>query len=93
MGSVAPCVAGVGVWFVSLSAGMENTTSKCETVALSWTRVDCTLQVREELLPQVGECKYLELVALEWGLDQQMTGLTEPEGEAPVCDPTTTCGP
>lgn len=89
MGSVAPCVAGAGVRFVSLSAAV----SKSETVALSWTRVDCTLQVREELLPQVGECKYLELIALEWGLDQQMTGLTEPDGEAPVGDPTIDRGP
>lgn len=93
VGSVAPCGAGAGVRFVSLWAGMENTASKSETVALSWTRVDCTLQVREELLPQVGECKYLELVALEWGVDQQMDGLTGPGGEAPVCHPTIDRGP
>uniref|UniRef100_A0A3B3S8K7 Reverse transcriptase domain-containing protein n=1 Tax=Paramormyrops kingsleyae TaxID=1676925 RepID=A0A3B3S8K7_9TELE len=41
------------------AAGMRISTSKSETMVLSRKRVDCPLQVREDVLPQVEEFKYL----------------------------------
>ncbi len=41
------------------AAGMRISISKSETMDLSRKRVDCPLWVREELLPQVEEFKYL----------------------------------
>ena len=40
-------------------AGMRISTSKSETMVLSWKRVGCSLQVVSEVLPQVEELKYL----------------------------------
>ena len=41
------------------AAGMRISTSKSETMVLSWKRVECPLRVRNEILPQVEEFKYL----------------------------------
>ncbi|MDF4304923.1 reverse transcriptase domain-containing protein, partial [Vibrio parahaemolyticus] len=41
------------------AAGMRISTSKSEAMVLSRKRVDCPLQVRGEVLPQVEEFKYL----------------------------------
>ena len=38
---------------------MRISTSKSAAMFLSWKRMDCPLQVGEELLPQVKELKYL----------------------------------
>lgn len=40
-------------------AGMKIRTSKSATTALSRERVECPLWVRDEVLPQVKELKYL----------------------------------
>ena len=41
------------------AAGMRISTSKSETMVLSWKRVECPLRVGNEILPQVEEFKYL----------------------------------
>ncbi|TWW71179.1 hypothetical protein D4764_17G0006620 [Takifugu flavidus] len=37
------------------AAGMKISTSKSETMVLNWKKVECLLQVKEEILPQVEE--------------------------------------
>ena len=48
-------------WFAAEweAAGMKISTSKSETMVLSRKRVECPLRVRNEILPQVEEFKYL----------------------------------
>ncbi|KAK0155726.1 Retrovirus-related Pol polyprotein from type-1 retrotransposable element R2 [Merluccius polli] len=41
------------------AAGMRISTSKSESMVLNWKRVECTLRVGDEILPQVEEFKYL----------------------------------
>ena len=41
------------------AAGMRISTSKSECMVLSRKRVECTLRVRDQILPQVEEFKYL----------------------------------
>ncbi|TWW77456.1 Transposon TX1 uncharacterized 149 kDa protein ORF 2 [Takifugu flavidus] len=41
------------------AAGMRISTSKSEAMVLNWKKVECLLQVKEEILPQVEEFKYL----------------------------------
>ncbi|XP_048870381.1 uncharacterized protein LOC125742436 [Brienomyrus brachyistius] len=41
------------------AAGMRISTSKSETMVLNRKQVDCPLQIRAEILPQVEEFKYL----------------------------------
>ena len=41
------------------AAGMKISTSKSEAMVLSRKRVECSLRVGEEVLPQVEEFKYL----------------------------------
>uniref|UniRef100_A0A3B3QX38 Reverse transcriptase domain-containing protein n=1 Tax=Paramormyrops kingsleyae TaxID=1676925 RepID=A0A3B3QX38_9TELE len=48
-------------------AGMKISTSKSETMVLSWKRVECSLQVGEEVLPQVVEFKYLRVLFMSEG--------------------------
>ncbi|MDG2595023.1 reverse transcriptase domain-containing protein, partial [Vibrio parahaemolyticus] len=44
------------------AAGMRISTSKSEAMVLSRKRVDCPLEVGEEVLPQVEEFKYLGIL-------------------------------
>ena len=48
-------------WFAAKceAAGMRISTSKSETMVLSQKRVECSLRVGNEILPQVEEFKYL----------------------------------
>ena len=46
--------------------GMRIT--KSETMVLSWKRVECRLQVGSEVIPQVEEFKYLEVLFTSDGL-------------------------
>uniref|UniRef100_A0A8C6KZX9 Reverse transcriptase domain-containing protein n=1 Tax=Nothobranchius furzeri TaxID=105023 RepID=A0A8C6KZX9_NOTFU len=41
------------------AAGMRISSSKSETMVLIWKRIECLLQVGDEVLPQVEEFKYL----------------------------------
>ena len=41
------------------ATGMRISTSTSETMVLSWKRVECSLRVGNEILPQVEEFKYL----------------------------------
>ncbi|KAF7225184.1 tyrosine aminotransferase, partial [Nothobranchius furzeri] len=41
------------------AAGMRISSSRSETMVLNWKRVECLLRVRDEVLPQVEEVKYL----------------------------------
>ncbi|TWW73387.1 hypothetical protein D4764_15G0007810 [Takifugu flavidus] len=41
------------------AAGMKISTSKSEAIVLDWKKVECLLRVKEEILPQVEEFKYL----------------------------------
>ncbi|TWW64140.1 hypothetical protein D4764_03G0011480 [Takifugu flavidus] len=44
------------------AAGMRISTSKSESMVLAWKKVECLLQVGEEVLPQVEEFKYLGIL-------------------------------
>ncbi|TWW62329.1 R2 Retrovirus-related Pol polyprotein from type I retrotransposable element [Takifugu flavidus] len=44
------------------AAGMWISTSKSESMVLTWKRVECLLRVGEEVLPQVEEFKYLGIL-------------------------------
>ncbi|KAK0133573.1 putative uncharacterized transposon-derived protein F52C9.6 [Merluccius polli] len=48
-------------WFAAecKAAGMRVSTSKSESMVFNWKRVECTLRVGDEILPQVEEFKYL----------------------------------
>ncbi|TWW59258.1 hypothetical protein D4764_06G0007880 [Takifugu flavidus] len=48
-------------WFAAAceAAGMKISTSKSEAMVLNQKKVECLLQVKEEILPQVEEFKYL----------------------------------
>ncbi|TWW64244.1 hypothetical protein D4764_03G0012520 [Takifugu flavidus] len=41
------------------AAGMKISTSKSEAMVLNWKKVECLLRVKQEILPQVEEFKYL----------------------------------
>ncbi|MDF4285589.1 reverse transcriptase domain-containing protein, partial [Vibrio parahaemolyticus] len=75
------------------AAGMRISTSKSEAMVLSRKRVDCPLQVRGEVLPQVEEFKYLGILFTSEGrmvwcgvcsdvLDCRGEEGAEPEGKA-----------
>ncbi|KAF7644351.1 hypothetical protein LDENG_00223640 [Lucifuga dentata] len=49
------------------ATGMRISTSKPETMVLCWTKVDCSLQVRGESLPQTEEFKYLGVLFMSGG--------------------------
>ncbi|WP_411913715.1 RNA-directed DNA polymerase [Vibrio sp. Y159] len=49
------------------AAAMRVSTSKSEAMVLSRKRVDCPLQVRGEVLPQVEEFKYLGILFMSEG--------------------------
>ena len=56
------------------AVGMKISTSKSESMVLSRKRVECTLRVREEILPQVEEFKYLRILfgVMEQEIDKQI---------------------
>lgn len=66
-----------GFWIPSLlfaddvvqfeAAGTRISTTKTETMVLTWKRVDFPVQVGEELLPQVDEFKYLGILFMSEG--------------------------
>ena len=56
---------------------MRISTSKSEAMVLSRKKVECSLWVREEILPQVKEFKYLKVLftsegKMEWEIDMQI---------------------
>ncbi|TWW73526.1 hypothetical protein D4764_15G0009200 [Takifugu flavidus] len=53
------------------AAGMRISTSKSEAMVLSWKKVECLLRVKEELLPQVEEFKYLGVLFTSEGKMEQ----------------------
>ena len=55
------------------AAGMRIRTAKSETMVLSRKRVECTLRVGDEILPQVEEFKYLGvLFTSEGGMEREI---------------------
>ncbi|KAK0137883.1 putative RNA-directed DNA polymerase from transposon X-element [Merluccius polli] len=59
------------------AAGMRISTSKSESMVLNRKRVECTLRVGDEILPQVEEFKYLGVLftsegRLEWEIDRRI---------------------
>uniref|UniRef100_A0A8C9SX65 ribonuclease H n=1 Tax=Scleropages formosus TaxID=113540 RepID=A0A8C9SX65_SCLFO len=57
------------------AAGMRISTSKSEAMVLSRKKVDCSLRVRGELLPQVEEFKYLGVLFTSEGkMERQVDG-------------------
>ncbi|TWW63115.1 hypothetical protein D4764_03G0001230 [Takifugu flavidus] len=52
-------------------AGMRISTSKSEAMVLNWKKVKCLLQVKEEILPQVEEFKYLRVLFTSEGRIEQ----------------------
>ncbi|KAK0145481.1 putative uncharacterized transposon-derived protein F52C9.6 [Merluccius polli] len=66
-------------WFAAECkvAGMRISTSKSESMVLNRKRVECTLRVRDEILPQVEEFKYLGVLftsegRMEGEIDRQI---------------------
>ena len=54
---------------------MKISTSTFEAIVLNWKKVECLLQVREEILSQVEEFKYLGvLFTSEGNMEQRSTG-------------------
>ena len=49
------------------AAGMRISTSKSEAIVFNRKRVECTLRVRDEILPQVEEFKYLGVLFMSEG--------------------------
>ncbi|TWW67096.1 hypothetical protein D4764_02G0001370 [Takifugu flavidus] len=45
---------------------MKISTSKSEAMVLNWKKVECLLRVKEEILPQVEEFKYLGVLFARW---------------------------
>ncbi|TWW53707.1 hypothetical protein D4764_0113540, partial [Takifugu flavidus] len=60
-------------WFAAEceAAGMRISTSKSEAMVLSRKKVECLLQVKEEILPQVEEFKYLGVLFTSEGRMEQ----------------------
>ena len=57
------------------AAGMRISTSKSETMVLSWKRVECPLRVGNEILPQVEEFKYLGVLFTSEGrMEREIDG-------------------
>ncbi|KAK0151552.1 hypothetical protein N1851_007152 [Merluccius polli] len=59
------------------AAGMRISTSKSESMVLNRKRVECTLRVGDEILPQVEEFKYLGVLftsggRMEWEIDRRI---------------------
>ncbi|KAK0156391.1 putative uncharacterized transposon-derived protein F52C9.6 [Merluccius polli] len=59
------------------AAGMRISTSKSESMVLNRKRVECTLRVGDEILPQVEEFKYLGVMftsegRMEWKIDRRI---------------------
>ena len=55
------------------AAGMRISTSKSESMVLNRKRVECTLRVGDEILPQVEEFKYLGvLFTREWRMEREI---------------------
>ncbi|TWW73603.1 hypothetical protein D4764_15G0009970 [Takifugu flavidus] len=59
------------------AAGMKISTSKSETMVLNRKKVECLLRVKEEILPQVEEFKYLGVLftsegRMEWEIDRRI---------------------
>ncbi|TWW56724.1 hypothetical protein D4764_08G0007110 [Takifugu flavidus] len=50
---------------------MKISTSKSEAMVLSWKKVECLLRVKEEILPQVEEFKYLGVLFTSEGRMEQ----------------------
>ncbi|TWW70516.1 hypothetical protein D4764_18G0013220 [Takifugu flavidus] len=48
------------------AAGMRISTSKSEAMVLNRKKVECLLRVKEEILPQVEEVKYLGVLFTRW---------------------------
>ncbi|TWW81867.1 hypothetical protein D4764_01G0016820 [Takifugu flavidus] len=55
------------------AAGMKISTSKSEAMVLNQKKVECLLQVKEEILPQVEELKYLGVLFTSEGRMEQET--------------------
>ncbi|KAK0138802.1 putative RNA-directed DNA polymerase from transposon X-element [Merluccius polli] len=60
------------------AAGMRISTSKSESMVLNRKRVECTLRVGDEILPQVEEFKYLGVLftsegRMEWEIDRRIS--------------------
>ncbi|TWW73573.1 hypothetical protein D4764_15G0009670, partial [Takifugu flavidus] len=53
------------------TAGMKNSTSKSEAMVLNRKKVECLLRVKEEILPQVEEFKYLRVLFTNEGRMEQ----------------------
>uniref|UniRef100_A0A674MGB6 Reverse transcriptase domain-containing protein n=1 Tax=Takifugu rubripes TaxID=31033 RepID=A0A674MGB6_TAKRU len=53
------------------AAGMKISTSKSEAMVLNWKKVECLLRVKEEILPQVEEFKYLGVLFMSEGRMEQ----------------------
>ncbi|TWW71606.1 hypothetical protein D4764_16G0001030 [Takifugu flavidus] len=53
------------------AAGMKISTSKSEAMVLNWKKVECLLQVKEEILLQVEEFKYLGVLFTSEGRMEQ----------------------
>ena len=58
-----------------LAAGMKVSISKSEAMVLNWKKVECSLQVRDESLPQAEEFNYLGVLftsdgRFEWEMDR-----------------------
>ncbi|TWW77698.1 Retrovirus-related Pol polyprotein from transposon 17.6 [Takifugu flavidus] len=60
-------------WFAAVceAAGMRISTSKSEAMDLNWKKVDCLVRVKEEILPQVEEFKYLGVLFTSEGRMEQ----------------------
>ncbi|KAK0132474.1 putative uncharacterized transposon-derived protein F52C9.6 [Merluccius polli] len=59
------------------AAGMRISTSKSESMVLNRKRVECTLRVGDEILPQVEEFNYLGVLftseeRMEWEIDRRI---------------------
>ncbi|TWW73385.1 R2 Retrovirus-related Pol polyprotein from type I retrotransposable element [Takifugu flavidus] len=72
------------------AAGMKISTSKSEAMVLNRKKVECLLRVKEEILPQVEEFKYLGVLFMSEGrMEQEINRRihsgeerAEPKGEA-----------
>jgi len=57
------------------AAGMRIGTSKSETIVLSRKKVECSLRVGNEMLPQVEEFKYLGVLFISEGrMEREIDG-------------------
>ncbi|TWW67380.1 hypothetical protein D4764_02G0004210 [Takifugu flavidus] len=63
-------------WFAAAceAAGMKISTSKTEAMVLNRKKVECLLRVKEEILPQVEEFKYLGVLFTSEGRMEQEIG-------------------